>query len=188
MSGVWVFGYGSLVSPESFGATIGRDLRSGIDLFEAELAGYGRRWNYALGSSSGRLTDGSRDEQLRTIIALGLVAADDEAANGIIGWVRDDEVGALDRRERRYDRVDVTALTTSATDVEGPIVTYVPRLEAVDDYEAARDQGVAAIELRYWDLVDHAFGELGPRQLAQYRATTPPPDVPILEMTRVAGT
>ena len=29
MSGLWVFGYGSLVSPESFGRTLGRELVPG---------------------------------------------------------------------------------------------------------------------------------------------------------------
>jgi cation transport regulator ChaC len=186
MSGVWVFGYGSLVNPKSFGSTIGRQQRSGVDLFEAELHQFGRRWNYAVGSSSGRLAGDSEPGQLRTIIALGLVAADAETANGIVGWVSDGELVALDQRERRYDRVDVTRLTTCEADLEGPIVTYVPRPVAVDDYETARDRGIAAIERRYWDLVDAAFGVLGSQQQVEYRATTPEPDVPVLEMSRVA--
>ena len=47
-TGVWVFGYGSLVDPSSFSATIGRELQPGVDFFEAEVAGLGRRWNYGV--------------------------------------------------------------------------------------------------------------------------------------------
>ena len=49
---MWIFGYGSLVDPSSFGATIGRAFRRGVDFFEAELVGFGRRWNYGVMHSS----------------------------------------------------------------------------------------------------------------------------------------
>ena len=57
MAGRWVFGYGSLVSPTSFGATLGRELRPGRDLFEAELVDYGRRWNYGVMHTEGTTTE-----------------------------------------------------------------------------------------------------------------------------------
>ena len=75
MSGVWIFGYGSLVDPSSFGATLGRALRPGVDFFEAELAGFGRRWNYGVmhTAATGPGPDGADLEY--TIVALGIVGA-----------------------------------------------------------------------------------------------------------------
>lgn len=181
-----MFGYGSLVSPVSFGATLGRELRPGVDFFEAELTGFGRRWNYGVMHTEGTTTDHLGVEQAWTIVALGLVAAPDETVNGIVGWVDDVELGELDRRERHYDRVDVTALATvhAPGDVPGEIVTYVPRLEARRHYEAARDLGRAAVERRYWELVDDAFAALGADRHERYHATTPAPDVPVVELQR----
>ncbi|TDT16683.1 hypothetical protein BDK89_2276 [Ilumatobacter fluminis] len=184
MSGVWVFGYGSLVSPESFGHTLGRAFHRGVDFHPAVLRGYGRRWNYGVMSLVGRADEHDGSTREWTIVALGIAAADDEMTNGVIGWVGDDELPSLDARERNYDRVDVTDLTDVARPVEGRIVTYVPQRAPIEHYEAARDRGEAAVERRYWDLVDGAFAELGDGEQERYRRTTPPPDIPIVAMRR----
>ena len=117
-----------------------------------------------------------------TLVALGIVRAPDESVNGVIGWVEDDELAVLDRRERHYDRVDVTEHATvyGADDFADSVSVYFPRPEAVAHYERARDAGRAAIEQRYWDLVDHAFAKFGADALARYRRTTPAPDVPVM--------
>jgi cation transport regulator ChaC len=187
MSGLWVFGYGSLVDPASFSATIGRELRPGVDFFEAEVAGFGRRWNYGVlhASASGPGPDGTLVDY--ALVALGVVRAATESVNGVVGWVEPDELALLDRRERHYDRVDVTDLTTvhGAGDEARSVAVYFPRPEAVAHYERARDAGRAAIEQRYWDLVDHAFAAFGPEAHTRYRATTPAPDVPVMSLTRL---
>ena len=184
MSGCWVFGYGSLVSPASFGATLGRALRPGVDFFEAELTGFGRRWNYGVLHTMGASTEPDGSIRDWTIVALGLVPADAEAVNGVVGWVSDGELAHLDHRERHYDRVDVTERSRVSGDVSDRIVTYVPRAEAQHHCERARDEGRAAIERRYWELVDTAFAALGAEQRATYHATTPDPGLPIVELER----
>ena len=186
MTGVWVFGYGSLVSPASFGRTLGRELLPGHDVFEAELAGFGRRWNYGVMHTAASWVDDDGRTHERTIVALGVVPSADETINGVIGWVGADELPALDRRERTYDRVDVTPAVTAVdgAPVNAPVVVYVPRRAAIDHYERARDAGTAAIEERYWNLVDDAFRTLGPDHHARYHATTLAPDIPILPLVR----
>lgn len=179
-----MFGYGSLVSPASFGATLGRELRPGLDVFEAELDGYGRRWNYGVMHTEGTTTEPDGAERAWTIVALGVIVAAGETVNGVVAWADEDELAALDHRERHYDRVEVTGQVAVAGDVSGRIVTYVPRLEAQRHYETARDAGRAAVELRYWELVDRAFATLGPDRHERYHATTPRPDVPIVELRR----
>ena len=187
MSGVWVFGYGSLVSPESFGRTLGRQLQMGVDVYPAELAGYGRRWNYGVLHVTAR-TDAAPPLQ-RTIVALGVVESAEESVNGVIGWVEEGELVELDLRERHYDRVDVTDQVTvdgqPADAVSGSrIVVYVPRAEAIAHFEAARQRGEAAIEQRYWDLVEGAFADLGDGHHARFHASTPAPDIPVETLIR----
>jgi cation transport regulator ChaC len=185
MAGRWVFGYGSLVSPVSFGHTLGRDLAPGVDFFEAELSGYGRRWNYGTDVTFTAIGPDGAERTDWTFIALGLVPAMEESANGVIGWVDDTELVALDRRESRYGRVDVTEVVTVAAEAssvvgDARIVTYVPRPEPIAAFEAARARGVAAITTRYWDLVDEAFADLGADRRDRYHATTPDPGIPLL--------
>lgn len=179
-----MFGYGSLVSPESFGFTLGRELQLGVDVLTAEIRDYGRRWNYGVMSRVGRSDDLDGSVNEWTIVALGVTPAAGESVNGVVAWVADDELAALDARERNYDRVDVADLTTvdGQRSLGGPIVTYVPQVAAVQWYEAARDRGDAAVERRYWDLVGGAFAALGDGQRARYLETTPAPDVPIIDM------
>lgn len=184
-SGVWVFGYGSLVSPESFGHTLGRVLTRGVDVHPATVTGFGRRWNYGVMTAIGESEEADGTRRAWTVVALGITTSEHETVNGVVAWVADGELDALDRRERNYDRVDVSDRITIVGQVDrGPVVTYVPRAEPVEWYEAARDRGTAAVERRYWDLVDAAFTELGPDEHRRYHATTPPPDVPIVTMRR----
>jgi dephospho-CoA kinase len=185
VSSTWVFGYGSLVSPTSLGATLDRSVDcAGDGWWPATLLGWGRRWNYGVGHWYGvhRAPDGP--ERRVTIVALGLAPSEDESANGIVVRVDEAELARLDRRERDYDRVDVTDRVASAVALPGRVVTYVPRTSAIERYEAARDAGSAAIEQRYWDLVAGAFADLGEEHLDRYERTTPVPDIPVLPLER----
>lgn len=179
----WVFGYGSLVDPASLGTTLQRSVTVGVDFVEAELAGWGRRWNYGVGHVVGswRTATGALVSD-GVIVALGLVASDTEHTNGIVARVTAEELAFLDVRERDYDRVDVTdAVTTDAHRADGErVVTYVPRRSAIERYENARDAGRAGVRGTYWGLVDAAFAVLGPDRLERYRSSTPAPDVPVV--------
>ncbi|MEZ5297926.1 MAG: hypothetical protein R2697_17115 [Ilumatobacteraceae bacterium] len=50
-----------------------------------------------------------------------------------------------------------------------------PQPAPIEYYRAARDRGEAAVEQRYWDLVDGAFADLGPGSRS---ATAPRPRRP----------
>jgi len=186
----WIFGYGSLVSPTAMATTIGRTVAA-EKVAIAHLDGYGRRWNYGSLHLRGDWHHEGVDVTEGLVVSLGLVAADTETCNGVIVRVTSDELAQLDWRERDYRRTDVTDLIRLDDDQRDHrrdrqrverVMTYVPRPSTVERYEAARDRAQAGIRLSYWDLVSGAFGDLGGDHLARY-AATPPPDVPVVDMT-----
>ena len=184
MSGAWVFGYGSLASPASLARTIGRTVTSVDERLVAEVTGFGRRWNYGSMHLRGSWVHEGRSVSDGVVVSLGLVEADAEVCNGVIVWVTDDELAALDWRERDYERTDITERVGLERDVVlgAPVVTYVPRPSAVERYEVARDAGRAAVRVSYWDLVTEAFDGLGSDHLDRF-TRTPHPDVPIADIT-----
>ena len=185
----WVFGYGSLVSPVSLGSTIGRLPVRGRDFMAAELRGWERRWNYGYLIAPERYT-GSEVSSIDTVVALGIVPALSAVMNGVIASVSDTELARLDRRERRYERVDVTdaveLLEGNAAEFEiDAVITYVPTDAPVADYVDGRDRGRAGIEVRYWDLVNTAYDDLLPGAGERFRASTPQPDVTVDDVSRI---
>lgn len=183
MSGAWIFGYGSLVSPASVARTIGRTIDDPSDRVVAHLRGFGRRWNYGSLNLRGDWTHDGTPVTNGVVISLGLAEAREEMCNGVIVRVTAEELAALDWRERDYERTDVTDRIDldRPADVDLPVVTYVPRTSAIERYQAARDAGRAAVRASYWQLVHEAFDELGGDHLERF-GTTPPPDVPIADI------
>jgi len=178
----WVFGYGSLVAPTSLATTIGRSADT-HDTAVAHLDGFGRRWNYGSLHLRGDWHHDGVDVVQGLVVSLGLVADSGDGCNGVVVRVTDDELAALDWRERDYDRTDVTELVSfERCSRSDRVVTYVPRLGAIARYEEARDGGRAGIRRSYWDLVGAAFADLGGDHHARY-AATPPPGVPVVEMS-----
>jgi len=175
----WVFGYGSLVSPESMANTIGRPVRTWA---VAHLDGYGRRWNYGSLHLRGDWHHEGLDVVSGLVVSLGLEASATESCNGVIVPVTDDELAALDWRERDYERTDITDRVRREDDVTTTSVwTYVPRPSAIERYLDARDRGCAGIRESYWELVGAAFAALGGDHHDRYLAT-PAPDVPVVDM------
>lgn len=178
----WVFGYGSLVSPVSLATTIGRPVAPD-DLVVTHLAGFGRRWNYGSMHLRGDWHHAGRRIQGGLVVSLGLVAADDESCNGVAVRVDDDELTRLDWRERDYERTDVADAVEPRRAFGGErVVTYVPRPSAIERYETARDEQRAAVRRSYWNLVSAAFATLGDDHAQRY-ATTPAPDVPVVDIS-----
>lgn len=185
----WIFAYGSLVCPTSLASTIGRSMAVGSGMHVAELAGYRRAWNYGSEVLRGDWTDEQGNETVGgLVVSLGIVAAPTDAINGVVFAVDADELADLDWRERAYDRVDITNHITllgasASVELDERIAVYVPRPAAIARYELHRDSGTAGIRRSYWDLVEAAFHDLGADHGDWYRRTTPPPDVPVVDIT-----
>jgi cation transport regulator ChaC len=183
---LWVFGYGSLVSPASMARTLRRDVPTGDGWAPAVLHGYGRRWNYGSSRVGARWMADEELVENGLVVALGLVAAD-EWCNGVITRLRAGEIEDIDRREANYVRTDVTSLVETDLAIDGRVVTYVPSPDAVERYEYHRDRGRAGVAARYIDLVRRAFDDLGSDHRRWFDESTPPPDVPIVDLDAIEG-
>lgn len=175
---LWVFGYGSLVSPASMERTLGRPVPRDDDFRATHLLGYSRRWNYGSLRQRGDWHGPHGPVRDGIVVSLGLEVTDGRC-NGAAVRVTDDELAMLDWRESDYERTDVTGRVTGAFD--GRVFTYVPRETAIERYREARRDRRAAIRQSYVDLVRTAFERLGGRHLDEYVTTTPHPDVPVVD-------
>ena len=155
----------------------------------ATLRGYRRVWGVAMdnrvavpGYKVYERPDGSRPA-----VDVAFLDLEPDAATTIAGAllaVDADVLAALDRRERQYRRVDVSARIDPAPG--GPVWAYMGRDEGRARVARGRGAGSAVVIQRaYLDLVELAFGALGADELERYRATTESPPFPVLVLARV---
>lgn len=145
----FVFGYGSLASHG-----IGSPVR---------LEGYRRVWGVAMDN---RMTipgykyylraDGSRPEVF--VAFLDIVAEAGAATEGVLFSFDDATLRGLDRRERNYDRVDVTDAVSEAP---GPIWAYRGSSAGRERLRLGIVAGAAVIDRSYRDGVRAGFAEAG---------------------------
>jgi hypothetical protein len=169
MSALGLFGYGSLVLPESAAMTLGRPVTGARP---AALREWRRRWSLGRDNltceKTFELAGGHRPEW---ILGLNVEHGEDPAGpvNGIVIELTEAELDRLDVREVRYDRVEVTGL------VEGEglperIVTYT----AQEWHFRPQPPEDAFILDTYAGTVERAFEALGAGQLERYLTTTGP--------------
>lgn len=174
-----VFGYGSLVAlstPDDPAAP-------------ALLHGHRRGWTTAMDNThviSGykRYLDPETGDPPDVCVAFLDVFTDGDAdaggpVNGVCRPVDADALAALDRRERNYDRVDVSALVDG---VPGRVWTYRGSASGRARRDGALREGRLVVARAYVELVEAAFAAAGPDALHAYRATTDPPPCPARDL------
>jgi hypothetical protein len=173
-----LFAYGSLASPASAAATLGREVEV---LAPARLRGFRRRWSQARDNIAAEKTFARAEDGLLPAFCLGLnlePAPEEAGPNGALIEVSDAELDQLDVREIRYRRIDVTQAVDAAALMEGHcVLTYVARAENL----ARQAPDGAVILASYLEAVEAAFDALGPGELALFRETTGPPPVEVIE-------
>jgi hypothetical protein len=180
MSSLGLFGYGSLVLPESAAMTLGRPVP---EANPARLRDWKRRFSQARDNRSCEKTFECDDGRCpEWILGLNVEEGEDEAGpvNGVVIELSEIELDRLDIREVRYDRVEITGL------VEGDrlpdrIVTY----KAKSFHFKPEPPEDAVILATYARAVEEAFDGLGPGELGRFRATTGPYPVELVEATLV---
>jgi hypothetical protein len=180
MSSLGLFGYGSLVLPESAAMTLGRPVPEAAP---ARLLKWKRRFSQARDNRTCEKTFECADGRCpEWILGLNIEKGEDEAGpvNGVVIELSEAELDRLDIREIRYDRVEVTGL------VEGEglperIVTY----KAKSFHFKPEPPEDSVILATYARAIEEAFEALGPGELERYRVTTGPYPVERVEATLV---
>jgi cation transport regulator ChaC len=174
-----VFGYASLVSRVSAGETLGREVQA---CPPARLRGWRRRWSQARDNHRAEKTFARASDRSLPDFVLGLNVVPggepDEAPNGVLIELTNEELDRLAIREIRYRRVDVTdAIDAPGRERFDRIVTFTAKPE-----NHAPTPPPGAVILRpYAEAVENAFAELGPDHHRLYLETTGPPPVEAID-------
>ena len=175
-----LFGYGSLVLPETAAMTLDRPVP---EARPARLREWKRRWSLGRDNLTCEKTfeieGGHRPEWF---LGLNVERGEDPAGpvNGVVIELTEAELDRLDIREIRYDRVDVSGLV-DGDGLPERIVTYTAK-EWHFRPEPPEDAFIVAT---YANTVEAAFEALGRGDLEAYRATTGPHPVDLVEATLV---
>jgi hypothetical protein len=180
VSGIAVFGYGSLVSRASVAETLGHDAPAPAP---ARLAGWRRRWSLARDNARAEKGFEPIDgDPFDFCLGLNLERAPDapeeEWPNGGLIEMTAEEVERLDMRELRYDRVEVTAHVRGAeAEAFDAVFTYVAKPANFAPHPPPR----AVVLASYLRACEAAFDDLGPDELVAFGRSTGPVPVPVVE-------
>ncbi len=189
LSDDWIFGYGSLVDPDDLARYVGNQAVEGIDWTLALLDGYERAWNVGMRNVHDCdddkfyvTEDGQRYGGI--VLTLGLDTNSGSSTNGLMFKVERPALLALDKRERRYHRVDVSSSIESPAQLSpgSTVYTYVPRADALATGLEGIHSSTAAISRSYHDKVTSAFNRLGKEEVARYQASTRQPKAPLVDL------
>lgn len=166
----WVFGYASLVHDHA-----------GEEAVPAVLEGFRRTWGVATDNTLDipgykmylDRRDGSRPP---VYVAFMDVEPDPEGrVRGLATPVDDERLDTLDRRERNYERTDVSAQVRG---VEGTVWTYVGSEEGHARLREGLERGAAVISRDYLEKVRRGFD-------AMAEADAIPDGLPVWDLDRV---
>jgi gamma-glutamylcyclotransferase (GGCT)/AIG2-like uncharacterized protein YtfP len=183
----FVFGYGSLAARP--GLVVTRELKE--DGFVADLAGLRRTWGVAMDNRRDLpgykyYTDAAGRRPEVFVAYLDLVPArtapgDPSAVNGLCLPVDDAILSQLDRRERNYERTDVSDRVAAGG---ATVWAYVGMAAARERLAEGRRTATAVIDAGYVRTVEAGFAALGEDELAVVRASLEPGDLPVVDLTR----
>jgi hypothetical protein len=173
----YVFGYGSLAS----------DLLA--DVVVARLRGYRRGFGVAADNSQEiagykryRVAGDSVYPDVY-VAFLDIVESSETTVNGILAAVDPGALADLDRRERNYDRIDVTAAIDSPPD--GRVWAYSGSADGRERFRAGVAAGTAVVQRSYLDHIHDGFRRLGDAEYDHFVATTSLDGLPLLDLDRV---
>jgi cation transport regulator ChaC len=190
----FVFGYGSLTARP--GPLPTRGLKE--DGFVADVAGLRRVWGVAMDNRRDLpgykyYTDAGGRRPEVFVAYLDLVPEDTAPAqtahpgepaarvNGVCLPVDDAVLEALDRRERNYERTDVSDRIEAGG---AQVWAYIGMAEARERLAEGRRTDTAVIDAGYVATVEAGFAALGDNELARVRASLQPGDLPMVQLTR----
>jgi hypothetical protein len=180
----YVFGYGSLVAGPLIPSRERRE-----EGFVADLVGMRRGWGVAMDNRvdlSGYKCyldpDGGRPVVSVSFLDIDLDDSPGAFVNGVCLPVGATELAALDRRERNYDRIEVSDRLEGSDGMR--VWTYRGSAAGRARFDAAAAGGTAVIHAAYLGAVRTAFRSLGPEEWAACAPSLDPCGLPVLELVR----
>jgi hypothetical protein len=180
LTGGYVFGYGSLVL----------DGRS--EARPATLPGYRRVWGVATDNVQAipgykmylRRSDGVRPAIY--VAFLDLEPDPEGEVGGTMRPVSQPELAELDRRERNYDRIEVTDQIVSAgAEPDGPVWTYRGSEAGRERLRRGRAEGRAVISRDYATKVAAGLRALGDEEHARFLASSDLEGLAVWDLERI---
>jgi Gamma-glutamyl cyclotransferase, AIG2-like len=172
-----LFGYGSLA----------HDLHAEVAV--TRLHGYRRAFGVAADNS--RAIPGYKryrspaDGSFPAVFVAFLDIVEDAraATNGVLAAVDAATLADLDRRERNYDRIDVTAAIETPPD--GRVWAYAGSPAGRARFAAGVAEGTAVVQRAYLDHVHDGFRRLGDAEYEHFLASFELDGLPLLDLERV---
>jgi hypothetical protein len=171
----YIFGYGSLVA-RSAGAYV------------TELEGAARVWGVAMDNRRDLpgykyyVLAGSGERPATCVAFLDVEDRPGVAVNGVCRPVGAQALAILDRRERNYERIEVTGRIAAA---RGRVWTYAGRDDSRERLRRARERGDAVIDAAYLDAVLRGFEALGGSELERFHGSTDASGLPVVALERI---
>jgi hypothetical protein len=173
----FVFGYGSLA----------RDLLAEVTV--TRLHGYRR--GFAVAADNSERIAGYKRYRLPAdgafpdvhVAFLDIVEDSATTINGVLAPIEAGALADLDRRERNYDRIDVTAAIDSPP--AGRVWAYRGSPAGRARLRAGVAAGTAVVQRSYLDHVRDGFRRLGEAEYDAFLATSTLDDLPLLDLERV---
>jgi gamma-glutamylcyclotransferase (GGCT)/AIG2-like uncharacterized protein YtfP len=184
----FVFAYGSLTARP--GLIVSRELKESG--FVADLAGLRRTWGVAMDNRRDLpgykyYSDAQRRRPDVFVAYLDLVDAPGNVAaavNGMCLPVDEATLALLDRRERNYERTDVSDRVAPGELGGARVWAYIGMAAARERLAEGRRTGTAVIDAGYVRTVQAGFAALGDDELAAVRPSLEPGELPVVELTR----
>jgi hypothetical protein len=155
----------------------------------ADLLGCRRRWQVAMDNSRDLpgykyYVDAATGQRPPVYVTFVDLAPDpDCAVNGVVFPVDEEALAALDRRERNYERREVTGRLSAAPN--GSVWSYFGRADARERYEHGRSTHAAVVSRAYLAGVREGFVQLGGEEPRRFASSTDDPGVPVRDLMRV---
>lgn len=185
-----VFGYGSLVNRDNlkkYFASLGIDVRQAKAV---DLHGFRRNWSVAMDNRDTipgykyYVDEASGERPDAYVCFLNISAASGTTTNGLAFEVPPDILPELDKRERNYDRIDVSPFISGAPDGY-TVWAYVANKAGEKRYLQGQAEQKLLIDAHYKDDVEKAFQSFGESEYQRFLTSTDFPPVPVRKLCRI---
>jgi hypothetical protein len=166
----YIFGYGSLIIPESVTKSLGRHIDK-EDISLVEVNDFTRLWRLVVQV----IVNYDGNERPVNAVFLDIQKLPGKIINGSLIEVSEEDLNNLDIREKQYDRIDITESVTSRLQGQYRIFTYTGKPEFhVKHYDNPM------ILKQYLNVLD-GIGEWGDNFYQRFTSTTEPNNYPIID-------